>query len=66
LTLTGTKVFIVPAEGTNYPADPTTTPNEYVSRLNGEGKRTGAAITLKVMAGGRVDLGTKVWYPQSG
>jgi RHS repeat-associated protein len=57
---------IVPAEGTGYPADGTTIPNNYVSRLNGEGKRIGAAITLKVMAGDKIDLATKVWYPQSG
>lgn len=56
---------ILPAEGTNYPEDPTTFPNKYTSRLNGEGKRIGAAITLKVMAGDKVDLGVKVWYPQS-
>jgi RHS repeat-associated protein len=50
-------------------------PNAFTSRLNGLGKRIGAAITLKVMpaqpkrsragAGDRVDLGTKVWYPES-
>jgi hypothetical protein len=57
---------IVPAEGTGYPADGTTNPNNYTSRLNGEGKRIGAAITLKVMAGDKIDLATKVWYPQSG
>lgn len=49
-----------------YPEDNTTNPNEYVSRLNGYGKKTGAAITLKVMAGDKIDLGVKVWYPESG
>jgi hypothetical protein len=56
---------ILPPTGTAYPADNTTVPNAFTSRLNGLGKRIGAAITLKVMAGDRVDLGTKVWYPES-
>ena len=50
---------------TSYPDDPTTTPNDYTSRLNGAGKKIGAALTLKVMAGDKIDLGTKVWYPES-
>jgi hypothetical protein len=45
--------------------DPATDPNALTSQLNGNSKRIGAAITLKVMAGDKVDLGTKVWYPQS-
>lgn len=56
---------VLPGNGTNYPDDNTTTPNKYTSRLNGDGKRIGAAITLKVMAGDKVDLGVKVWYPKS-
>lgn len=56
---------ILPENGTSYPVDNTTNPNHYVSRLNGEGKRIGAAITLKVMAGDKIDLGVKVWYPES-
>ena len=56
---------LLPAEGTNYPEDNTTSPNKYTSRLNGTGKRIGGAITLKVMAGDKVDLGVKVWYPEA-
>jgi hypothetical protein len=40
---------ILPATGTAYPTDNTTVPNAFTSRLNGLGKRIGAAITLKVM-----------------
>ena len=50
---------------TSYPDDPTTNPNDYISRLNGAGKKIGAALTLKVMAGDKIDLGTKVWYPET-
>jgi hypothetical protein len=46
------------------PADNTTTPNDYLSRLNGDLKKTGAALTLKVMAGDKIDLAVKYWYPQ--
>jgi hypothetical protein len=38
----------------NYPADNTTTPNDVTSRLNGGLRKTGAAITLKVMAGDKI------------
>lgn len=60
----GCSITIDP-NGTSYPEDPTTNPNEYISRLNGSGKKIGAALTLKVMAGDKIDLGTKVWYPSS-
>ena len=36
---------------------------EMASRLNGSELKTGAAITLKVMAGDKVDVGTQYWYP---
>ncbi|MBL7727283.1 MAG: hypothetical protein JNM68_06345 [Dinghuibacter sp.] len=48
----------------NYPADPTTEPNQYTSRLNAPERKTGASVTLKVMAGDKVDLGVKYWYPE--
>lgn len=38
-------------------------PNDYVSKLNGSGKKIGATLTLKVMAGDKIDLGVNVWYP---
>jgi RHS repeat-associated protein len=37
--------------------------NEFVSRLNGNGRKIGATLSLKVMAGDKIDLGTYVWYP---
>ena len=51
------------ASVTNYPTDATTSPNDYTSRLNGGDRKVGAAITLKVMAGDKIDLGVKYWYP---
>jgi RHS repeat-associated protein len=39
--------------------------NEYVSRLNGNGKKIGATLSLKVAAGDKIDLGTYVWYPDA-
>jgi RHS repeat-associated protein len=49
----------------SYPADPTTNPNDYTSRLEGGGNRLGATLALKVMAGDRVDMGVKAWVPQA-
>lgn len=51
----------VPIEGiAGYPGD--TQSGTYTSKLNGENARVGASITLKVMAGDKVDLAVKNWY----
>jgi RHS repeat-associated protein len=47
---------------TGYPADGTTTPNDYTSYMNGHSRRLGASVTLKVMAGDKVDIGVKYFY----
>lgn len=57
---TAKRINQVPA----YPSDETTNPNGYTSKLDGYLRRKGASITLKVMAGDKVDIGTKVWYPE--
>lgn len=44
---------------TGYPGAGSTT-----SRLNGADAKIGASITLKVMAGDKVDLGVQYWYPE--
>jgi RHS repeat-associated protein len=49
-----------------YPNDPVTTPNHYTSLLDGVTKKLGASITLKVMAGDKVDMGVKYWYKGMG
>jgi RHS repeat-associated protein len=46
-----------------YPTDNTTEPNEIVGRLDGKVAQLGATLALKVMAGDRVDIGTKAWVP---
>jgi len=45
-----------------YPTDNTTSPNDSTSELKGNGHAVGAAITLKVMAGDKYDLGVKSFY----
>ncbi|HVI46754.1 MAG TPA: DUF6443 domain-containing protein [Chitinophaga sp.] len=47
-----------------YPQDNTTSPNEYVSKLNaqGNGPKIGPSIVLRVMAGDTIQLGTKAFY----
>lgn len=50
----------------SYPNDPTTNPNNFVSKLDGVNKQLGATLALKVMAGDKVDLGVKAWVPNSG
>ena len=37
---------------------------QYTSSLNGLNKKTGASVTLKVMAGDKIDLGVQYWYPR--
>jgi RHS repeat-associated protein len=67
-----TKTFIIRGEAAwgsymeGYPDDPTTTPNQYTSVLDGVTKKLGASITLKVMAGDKVNLGVKYWYKGMG
>ncbi len=46
-----------------YPYDGTTNSNKFTSRLVGNGKKTGATIGLKVMAGDKVDIAVKAWVP---
>ena len=51
----------VPAPG--YPNDTTfSSPNDSVSKLNGNGPTVGPAIILKVMSGDIVDVGTQYYY----
>jgi RHS repeat-associated protein len=55
---------VVARGATNAPADPgLPAPNDYLSVLEGVNHKAGAAITLKVMAGDKVDMGVRYWYP---
>jgi RHS repeat-associated protein len=55
---------VVAKGATNAPSDPALpTPNDYLSVLEGVNHKAGAAITLKVMAGDKVDMGVRYWYP---
>ncbi len=47
----------------DYPADPTTSPNTYTSKLDGIANQLGATLALKVMVGDKVDIGVKAWVP---
>jgi hypothetical protein len=49
-----------------YPADGTTSPNDSLSRLNGNGNKQGPAILLKVMSGDKIDIGVKSFYRSGG
>lgn len=49
-----------------YPSDPVTNPNQYVSKLNGSGRKVGPSLILKVMSGDKVDIGVKYLYRGSG
>jgi RHS repeat-associated protein len=50
------------ASVSGYPADNTTTPNDSIMKLNGNGQKIGAAIVLKVMSGDVVDIACKSYY----
>ncbi|SFD51502.1 RHS repeat-associated core domain-containing protein [Chitinophaga sp. CF118] len=50
-----------------YPADNTTNPNAYVSRLNAvNGQKIGPSLVLRVMAGDTIQLGVKAFYKSTG
>lgn len=50
-----------------YPVnDNTTTPNDYIHKLNGNGTKIGASIILKVMVGDKINVRTSMWYKTNG
>ena len=49
-----------------YPADPMTSPNDSVARVNGNGHKMGPALLLKVMSGDSVAFGVKSFYRSGG
>jgi RHS repeat-associated protein len=50
------------ASVSGYPTDVTTTPNDSIARLNGNGQKVGPAVILKVMYGDTVDIAAKSYY----
>lgn len=46
----------------DYPADHTTSPNDYAAKTNGAGNKIGPTILLKVMAGDKFNLKVSSWY----
>ena len=53
-------------EITGYPADGSTSPNDYVAKLNGNGNKIGPSILLKVMAGDKFNVAVSSWYKKNG
>jgi RHS repeat-associated protein len=49
-----------------YPVDNTTTPNDYVAKVNGSGNNIGPSIVLKVMAGDKFNVRVSSWYKTNG
>jgi RHS repeat-associated protein len=50
-----------------YPADNTTTPNDYVAKLNGvNGQKIGPSLVLRVMAGDSITIACKAFYRNAG
>ena len=58
--------YAVSAIPGGYPTDNTTTPNDSVARVNGNGHKMGPAILLKVMSGDSVAIGVKSFYHSNG
>lgn len=52
------------AKPVGYPADGTTSPNDYVSKLNASSgtQKIGPSLVLRVMAGDTIQLGAKAFY----
>lgn len=64
VNLTAYETSLVPG---NYPLDTTiTNPNDYVSKLNGNGNKIGPSIVLKVMSGDTLDIGVQSFYKPNG
>jgi len=49
-----------------YPTDNFTTPNNYVTKLRGDGQKIGPGIVLKVMAGDKFNIRVSSWYKTNG
>jgi RHS repeat-associated protein len=49
-----------------YPVDNTTTPNEKVAKVVGNGNKIGPGMVLKVMAGDKFDVKVSSWYKTDG
>ncbi|MBI2285189.1 MAG: Ig-like domain-containing protein [Bacteroidetes bacterium] len=54
------------AKPAGYPLDNYTDPNNYVSKLNGNGNKVGPGIVLKVMSGDKVNIRASSWYYLNG
>ncbi|HEU4610022.1 MAG TPA: DUF6443 domain-containing protein, partial [Chitinophagaceae bacterium] len=55
------------AKPSGYPDDPTTDPNNYVSKLNAvNGQKIGPSLVLRVMAGDKIQIGAKAFYKSTG
>ena len=63
--ITGTACLKTSVPG-GYPTDTTTNPNDYVSRLNGSGNKTGPSIVMKVMSGDKLNIAVKSFYRGQG
>lgn len=49
-----------------YPTDNTTSPNDSLSLLNGNGNKIGPSLILKVMSGDKFDLAAKAFFKSNG
>jgi RHS repeat-associated protein len=49
-----------------YPTDNTTSPNDFIHKLSGNGTKVGSSITLKVMAGDKFNVKVSSWYKTNG
>ena len=49
-----------------YPTDNTTSPNNEVAEVSGNGQKIGPSITLKVMAGDHFNIKVSSWYRTNG
>ncbi|MCW3111466.1 MAG: repeat-associated core domain protein [Segetibacter sp.] len=49
-----------------YPIDNTTSPNDFIQKLNGNGAKIGSSMVLKVMAGDKFNVKVSSWYKSNG
>ncbi len=61
-----TTAFATASISGGYPTDATTTPNDWVAKVNGSGNKTGPALVLKVMSGDKLSIGVKSYFKSGG
>lgn len=62
---TASTVRVLRSSVPGLPADTSTSPNDYIHKLNGNGTKIGSSIVLKVMTGDKFNIRASSWWKSS-